>query len=602
MTFFKKKSYMILNNLYAELHFDGKKLMLYPNKFTSTDELFTELNIEKLDAHSEKISLILHPKKNLQLQKFVIEWDTHFDFSPKAFCNGYQSWSESRLFGFDEQPDALKWWARPLMLHYGDTQMDIQRELGVLHSWNFGYLKNSKSITFVGSLDESTAFTIIYFDKGRRKIRVEKEVNNLMLQHSFPLLDLFVSTVLTPSVSTFHSLPTNNFQDFLNPIFDKYFQFSKFKKLKTNKLETLIGWTSWYNYYQNISEEIILKNLQNFEKEAIPLSIFQIDDGWQTRVGDWLSIDYKKFPNGLTHLVQQIKNTGAKAGLWLSPFIVEAKSEIATNPHKKSWLLRGANGKPIRVGLAPHWSGWTQPFFYALDFYNAEVREYLTGVFYMILQKWGFDMLKLDFLYAVCVAPPPHLTRAQVMRDAMEFLRNLAGEKLLLGCGVPLASAFGEVDFCRIGADIHLSWEHNFLKIMGNRERVSTILALRTTLGRFQLSDRAFGNDPDVFMLRKQNNQLTETQRNTIFYVNILLGRVVFTSDDISTYDEATLQQYKEILNYKKVKIIGIDYRDFDFYVIYFEHEKVKKVAHVNLSDTPQYHLKAFETLIKELA
>lgn len=584
---------MTLTNLHATLQFDGQQVRFYPHQFTSVAAFFAELTTETIDPHTQKIQLILHPKENLQLQKFVLEWDIVIENNAKVFCNGYQSWSESRLFGFDEPPpDTLKYWARPLMLHYGDTQMDIQREQGVLHSWTYSYIKNSKSILFIGSLDESTAFTWVFADKNRGKIRVEKEIKNLHLTHSFPLLDLLVTE--TPSVTP----QKQSTPDPLNLIFDKYFPLSNFTKNTANTQKTYIGWTSWYNYYQAISEKIILKNLQNFEDAQISLDIFQIDDGWQTRVGDWLSINYNKFPNGLKPLAQRISATGAKAGLWLAPFIVEAKSEIATNPQKKSWLLRGSDGKPLRVGLAPHWSGWTQPFFYALDFYNSEVQTYLTGVFYQVLQQWGFDMLKLDFLYAVCVAPPPHLTRAQVMRDAMQFLRRLAGDKLLLGCGVPLASAFGEVDFCRIGADIHLSWEHKLLKKMGNRERVSTILALRTALGRFHLSGRAFGNDPDVFILRDKNNQLTETQRKTIFYINILLGKLLFTSDDISLYNKKTLRQYKEILSYKNANVLKIDYQEKDFYIIDFEHNEVIKKAYINLSDVPQRHLNAFETFV----
>ena len=62
------------------------------------------------------------------------------------------------------------------------------------------------------------------------------------------------------------------------------------------------------------------------------------------------------------------------------------------------------------------------------------------------------------------------------MNDTMTFLRNSCGDKLILGCGVPLGSAFGLVDYCRIGADIHLEWEHKLLKFLENRERVSTCL------------------------------------------------------------------------------------------------------------------------------
>ncbi|EKC48560.1 hypothetical protein OBE_15116, partial [human gut metagenome] len=39
------------------------------------------------------------------------------------------------------------------------------------------------------------------------------------------------------------------------------------------------------------------------------------------------------------------------------------------------------------------------------------------------------------------------------MCEAMDFLRECVGEKMILGCGVPLMPAFGKVDYCRIGAD-----------------------------------------------------------------------------------------------------------------------------------------------------
>lgn len=51
------------------------------------------------------------------------------------------------------------------------------------------------------------------------------------------------------------------------------------------------------------------------------------------------------------------------------------------------------------------------------------------------------------------------------MCDAMELLRSLCGDKLILGCGVPLAPAFGKVDFCRIGADMALSWNKNLFLV-----------------------------------------------------------------------------------------------------------------------------------------
>jgi hypothetical protein len=39
-----------------------------------------------------------------------------------------------------------------------------------------------------------------------------------------------------------------------------------------------------------------------------------------------------------------------------------------------------------------------------------------------------------------------------------KFLRECVGNKMILGCGVPLlAAANGTTDYCRIGPDIHLN-------------------------------------------------------------------------------------------------------------------------------------------------
>ena len=91
------------------------------------------------------------------------------------------------------------------------------------------------------------------------------------------------------------------------------------------------------------------------------------------------------------------------------------------------------------------------------------------------------------------------------MCDAMDLIRELCGDKLILGCGVPLAPAFGKVDFCRIGADMALSWG----KKPFSREDVSTKHALLNTIFRRELDGRAFLNDPDVFLLRDNNIKMS---------------------------------------------------------------------------------------------
>ena len=49
--------------------------------------------------------------------------------------------------------------------------------------------------------------------------------------------------------------------------------------------------------------------------------MFQIDDGWEPKVGDWLETDAQKFPHGLKGMVEEIHAAGFQAGLWLAPFL-----------------------------------------------------------------------------------------------------------------------------------------------------------------------------------------------------------------------------------------------------------------------------------------
>jgi hypothetical protein len=81
------------------------------------------------------------------------------------------------------------------------------------------------------------------------------------------------------------------------------------------------------------------------------------------------------------------------------------------------------------------------------------------------------------------------------------------------------------------------------LKLLNVRERVSTANSLISTLVRWGMSDRMFGNDPDVMILRNQKNKLKPDERYTLCVLNNILGALVFSSDNVGLYgeDEHTL-------------------------------------------------------------
>lgn len=507
-----------------------------------------------------RLQLKVQPHQTIHLQSVYVEIGHAFQKDDAVFCNGFQSWSESRLYRFDEKLDRLRKIAYPLMYRYGDYHLNVPHRKGLLHSWTYTYIQSpqANALTFMGSLDEKKAFTRIDSDIENQVIVISKEVQGMIVTEDCTLLDILWMDDVTEDIA-----------------FDTYFKLSN---ISPPKAPPATGWTSWYNYYNKISQTIMDKNLAAFAEKQVAIDFFQIDDGWQTRIGDWLSIQ-PSFPKGMKHLAQSIQNQGFKAGLWLAPFIVERKSQLFQE--HPDWVLRDDQGKMIPVGYSPLWSGR----FYALDFYHPEVRAYLVNVFEIVLNEWGFDMVKLDFLYAVCVEPRHGKARGQVMYEAMVFLRELVGEKYLLGCGVPLSSAFGLVDYCRIGADIHLKWEHGLLKFLRNRERVSTIVALRTTIGRRHLNGRAFQNDPDVFILREKNHQLTPIQQDTILMVNLFFGSLLFCSDDISDYDIAQLKSYEKVFNNHPFKIYRVTQIEFDVYKIEFLKDKSHHTAYFNLNN-----------------
>jgi alpha-galactosidase len=502
--------------------------------------------------------IFLHAPQKVHLQQLSILADVSYEEVKHVFCNGFQSWSESRLYKKDDLIKGLKSIAKPIMKPYGDyTYYHYPEKKGILHSWAYTYMTlPDKKVLFAGSLDEKQAFTNFIHHTTSEKLLIARDVEGWEIEGEKLIADIFL---------------TKNTE---RGAFQHYFLLNQWPELKS---KPAIGWTSWYHYYTGITEAIIMDNLKAFQKAQLPVDIFQIDDGYQQAVGDWMKVN-AKFPNGMAPIATAIKKAGYKPGIWLAPLAAERKSDIfRQKPH---WLLKGKDGQPLKIGYNPLWSG----SFYALDIYHPEVREYIKRVFDTVIKEWGFEMVKLDFLYGACLLARNGRSRGGVMQDAMELLREAVGDKEILGCGIPIGTAPGMTDYCRIGADIHLKWEFGLLKWLGNRERVSTILALQNTIHRRHLNNFAFINDPDVFILRKKKQQLTTTEQYTLLLVNLLFGDLLFTSDYIADYDETARNLFQSIFPLLPKKDIQVEYTE-GFYRVSFGIGERRYLALINLSE-----------------
>ena len=75
----------------------------------------------------------------------------------------------------------------------------------------------------------------------------------------------------------------------------------------------VVGWCSWYHYFDRVREEDLRANLA--AAEGWPFDLVQLDDGYQSAVGDWLTTN-EKFPSGLAGVADAVRATGRRAGLW----------------------------------------------------------------------------------------------------------------------------------------------------------------------------------------------------------------------------------------------------------------------------------------------
>jgi len=110
------------------------------------------------------------------------------------------------------------------------------------------------------------------------------------------------------------------------------------------------------------------------------------------------------------------------------------------------------------------------------------------------------------------------------------------------------------------------------------------IIALRSVLGRWQLNGRAFQNDPDVFILRKENNKLSPTQQYSILLINTLLGNLLFTSDFVGDYDEEQWSEFDSIYKWKDSTIQKVEMLNPDQYLIHFKNNDERFIAFCNLA------------------
>jgi alpha-galactosidase len=309
-----------------------------------------------------------------------------------------------------------------------------------------------------------------------------------------------------------------------------------------------IGWCSWYHYFSEVTESDLDANLALSDRW--PFEVFQLDDGYQSHIGDWLTTR-STFPSPLPRIAQRIAEVGRRPGIWLAPFLVHPDSEVAKAHPEWIATMPADAAQPLPGMINDIWGGVV----YVLDTTRPEVLAHLESVATELVAM-GFTYLKLDFTYAPSFDgryADPSKTPAERVRAGYDAIRRGAGdEAFLLGCGAPLAACAGVVDGMRIGPDVAPSWgvpEGDWHPSRYRETAPATANAWQATLARSFLHRRWWLNDPDCLMLRTTHTDLPPESVRAWALAVAASGGMALVSDDLSLLDDAARDLLDEVIS-----------------------------------------------------
>lgn len=412
-----------------------------------------------------------------------------------------------------------------------------------------------------------------------------------------------ISQICVFSASSYFGL-RNGIRNLFGDSSSARFDYLNFLSSDTNEIKSA-GWESWYNHYADIDEKSIMRDLDELGKGDNIISVeysrkerpvvFQVDDGWEKSLGDW-DANLDRFPSGMEKLSDAISKKGYIPGLWLAPFIVDLRSDIAKK--HPDWILRGENGSPIPAGMNPLWGKFkiSNPCsFYCLDLSRDDVLEHLDDLMEKIINRWGFRYIKLDFMFAGMIhgrfsnGGAAFIWYERAIKKLTKRWVNVRGDRVAyLGCGVPLEASYKTFPLSRIGPDTKEAWDVKSMSRIRFPARTGAKPNLQSTLGHAFWDQGVFINDPDVIFMRFNNITLDDEEKELIALVNKLFASQIMYSDSPSDAGSAEADFTSHILSLYSVfegEEFGLVNCSSETYLIFSRSGKY--CGMINLSEKP---------------
>ncbi|MFH1569538.1 MAG: alpha-galactosidase, partial [Gemmatimonadota bacterium] len=210
-------------------------------------------------------------------------------------------------------------------------------------------------------------------------------------------------------------------------------------------------WCSWYYYGDGFTQAECDQNLESLERRPLPVDVFQLDECWDRRWGDWRPNE--EWPD-LKAVAERTRRLGMAAGIWTCPVLVEPRSRLRyAHP---DWLLRNRRGGHVVFPMSGIQS-------LVLDPTVPAAGDFIAGIYRWLRQVMGYTYFKLDFMRAVgdpeAAFHDASKTRAQAFRLALEAVRRGAGPDAYVNlCGGLYGPGLGLADAQRSGSDVKSLW------------------------------------------------------------------------------------------------------------------------------------------------
>src|SRR5262249_40841672 len=293
------------------------------------------------------------------------------------------------------------------------------------------------------------------------------------------------------------------------------------------------GWCSWYCFGPRVTAQQVLDNLDVIAKAFPSLKYVQIDDGYQSAMGDWLDTG-AAFGGNVRTVLDAIRARGFEPAIWVAPFVAEEGSRVF-QAHPE-WFIQDASASgPLRSDRVT-FGGWRRGPWYALDGTHPEAQAHLERVFRTMRHEWGVTYFKLDANFWGAMHGgrfhDPRATRIEAYRRGMAAMLRGAGDAFILGCNHPIWPSIGV---------IHGSRSSNDIKRSGDRVMTN---ARQNLHGNWQ-KGRLWWNDPDAVVLA---GELTDAECQFHATAVYATGGMVLSGDDLTAIPAARAAMLRKLL------------------------------------------------------